>query len=102
MGRVNTTIDIYRKPFNPILGESATLVGNYEAWIEERIFVVDSANDLSIPATILEQAKGLGIIWEDIDLTNCYIVYNTVEYEITQFFAFRTAIGFHHKEFIYA
>ena len=103
MGRTNTTISIYRKPTLPTSEDSPTLVGTYDVWLQERINIVTSANDLDLPAAILEQAKGLVILWDDIDLSNCYMTYNGVNYEITGTFRFMLRDDrFHHREFIYA
>jgi hypothetical protein len=103
MGRTNTTILIYRKPLIPTSGDIPTLVGSYDVWLQERLDIVTAANDLNIPAAILEQAKGLVILWDDIDISNCYIVYGSIKYEITGTFRYMTRGNrFHHREFFYA
>jgi hypothetical protein len=103
MGRTNTTISIYRKPALPTSGDNPTLVGSYAVWLQERIDIVTAANDLDIPAAILEQAKGLVIMWDDVDLSNCYMTYDSKDWEITGMTRFMLKGNrFHHKEFFYA
>jgi hypothetical protein len=100
MDKTNKIISIYRKAENWQHNGATTLVGSYHVWLEERLFVTSIG--IGPPANI-ERARGFCILWEQLDLSDCTIVYDSKTYEILQTadFTFPDSEVFHHTEFIY-
>jgi hypothetical protein len=99
MDKTNKVISIYRKAEDWQHNGVTTLVGEYSVWLEERLFVTTIG--IGPPANI-ERAKGFCILWEQLDLSDCTIVYGGKTYEILQTadFTFPNEV-FSHTEFIY-
>lgn len=102
MARTNSLITIYNrnKAWNGTQGTAS--YNSYNAWIEEHVNfnVISSVFGGSFEG--IESAKGLGIIFEDVNLTNSYMIYNNNNYEILKYAKFMDYRGnVRHIEFIY-
>jgi len=102
MARTNTviTISARNKAYNGVQGNATS--NNYAAWIEEHISADTIKSVFGGGFSSIEQAKGLGIVFEDVNLSNSYITYNNNNYEILRFAKFMDYRGnVRHVEFIY-
>jgi hypothetical protein len=102
MGRTNASIVIQRKTTDWDQSETITPVGTYDVWIDEKLDVTGTARGLDVSPSLIEMGRGLVILWDDLELSGCSMIYNTVEYQILRTWRFATASGFHHMEFVYA
>ncbi len=99
--KTNAIIAIYnlQKEWDGSVGDPVPL-GNYEVWLE---------NDTQYSYDVIDGQKirtkigdGFVILWEEIDLVDCYILIDDSRYDITDIASFTDARKkFHHMEFIY-
>lgn len=98
MPQTNATVSIYRKT-RDWKGAIATpvLVGTYDVWHEERWSM-----PLKGEVDRKEVEKGLIFLFEDVDLTDCYVRISGSDYTIVAADRFVDRLSeFHHIEFLY-
>lgn len=102
MARTNSIITVtYRnKSYN---GTQTTVAqGNFAAWMEDHFNAESIASLYGGSTAFLERARGLGIIFEDVNLANSYITYDNNTYEVIKYAKFLDYRGtVRHVEFIY-
>lgn len=100
MAQTNASINIIKKSEN-WKGEpsDSNVLTNENVWIEEHSTqLVSNPNGSS---EVIE-LKGLVFLFTNVDLTNCYVVYNSVQYQIFKWDRYTDRKGdFHHIEILY-
>lgn len=82
----NSSASIYRRTKNwEGQAQAAVLVGTYDVWQEDLKGVRHLSPDIGGALDVKEQARGFIVIYEDIDLTDCYVSINSTEYKILDF-----------------
>jgi len=94
------TITSRNRSYNGTLTSGAS--NNYYAWIEEHIDKERISALYGGAVELIEHAKGMGIIFEDVDLRNCTMTYGNNVYEVLKFARFMDYRGnVRQVEFIY-
>ena len=85
MARTNSIITIAsrNKSYNGTHGNSTS--NNYAAWIQEGINAESVSSVFGGSIENIDRARGLVILFEDVNLTNCYMTYNNSNYEIMKY-----------------
>ncbi len=102
MARTNASVTIYRRTKTYSGSRTTSTVGTYDAWIEEHINWERIQSVFGGSLSMLDKARGLGIIFSDVDLLNTFVTYGGKDYEILKFAKFmdyRATVR--HVEFIY-
>jgi len=96
----NATIIVKRETSNYKQGKTVTTVGTYAVWHEEAVVkAYKSVNGRPVEEVL---GSGMVILFNNITLTNCYLLINSVRRDIISFDRFTRADGtFHHIEVVY-
>lgn len=105
--QTNNNIPIYRntKDWKGVV--TSKLIDYFDVWIEfGTVYKYTTVNGLIVKSqgSIVQEeiGKGFVILQEEIDLTDCYIEYNDVRYEVNAPEVFYDRRGnFHHMEFTF-
>ena len=94
--KTNYEIELWKETITWQKAKSEALVDYYNAWVEfdnQWTFINGVASLIG---------KGLVIMSEDVDLTDCFLKINSIRYEIAQKATFYDRRGdFHHIEIIF-
>ncbi|HXK71959.1 MAG TPA: hypothetical protein PLQ68_04565 [Clostridia bacterium] len=103
MARTNSTITISQKTVDWKKTDSTPIsLGSYSVYLEHHISFTKLQSLFGGSFDIINKAKGFCIMFDEVDLVNCYITYNGTTYEILKYSVFNNMKGdFHHIEFIY-
>jgi len=105
MAQGNKVVKIYRREKNWKREETTpTLVGSFDAYVEERIGFSRFAPFTGGVQGVAEIGTSLCIIFKDVDLTNCYLSYDGRVFEIKGYDRFwdDVTLKFSHMEITYA
>lgn len=101
MAITNQTIQLKRKSSTGTGSFGKTLLGSYDVWLEgldtkEQRNVGGITNERAIP-------HGLIFLFDDVDLTDCFITTGSVDYPVISFDRFLSRNGdFHHIEALFS
>lgn len=98
--QTNKSLSIYRATKDWKGDETVAIVGTYKVWLEEN--TVDKWIKVEGKGTILTIGKGMVIMEDKIDLTDCYFIMDEKRREIISVNNFTDRKGkFHHSEVTY-
>ena len=101
MGRVNTTIELYREERTWDSNIINKFVGEYQGWIEEGgnlTFIHMKTDSIGLS----EVGQGTLFLWDDLDLDKCFFLENGKRRDIVQNARFVDGRNrFHHMEVVY-
>lgn len=105
--QTNYNLPIYRKTKNWKGEITSELIDYYDVWIEfGTVYKYTTTNGLIVKSqgSIVQEeiGKGFVIMADEVDLSDCYIEYNEVRYEVNTPEVFYDRRGnFHHMEFTF-
>jgi len=97
----NKTVELKRKTSTGSGSFGKTSLGTFSVWLEG----LDTQEQRNIGSVTNERAipHGLIFLFSDIDLTNCFVVYDGGTYPVTGFDKFYDRNGdFHHIEALFS
>lgn len=101
MAITNTVVTIKRKTSTGSGSFGKTVLGSFDVWLEQESVAAQRrvgsiTNELSIP-------RGTLFLFEDIDLTDCFVTIDNTDYPIDAFDRYIDRRGnFHHIEASYS